>query len=468
MRLSLARLGADLECTVCVACSSNCVGMKVTHGLFALALAGMAATDRVVQRTKRTGLGLLDPASGLSALYSVFAAKADARRTIGLLAVAPVEWQVLLRPSQGSNMPLFFSDVATDARPATTLSAVQRPSLMGALLDAADPASASVGSSTVHPPSSHHTGMRMLAQFEALATVQGVILKVVHDILGSAIDPFQPFMEAGLDSLGAQLFYQHPVCMLRTKCCALRRCTASRASCCRASARLSRPSSCAGTIELRNALGAVFGVELAPTAVLDYPNVAALAGHLAGIVLPSPSGDTYSQQSGPWEYQHTVPTVAGVPTAVEQAPPLAALRAVSYHVPQGRTDASFSADAPCGKEHTHAWSSSISPIAEPECATLESCTSCLQWCLWSGGTWMHLWPARPMRLRHALVHLCLVPSCSTLQHWASPLLRPRSWTRSSACSCSKLHRLCTSSVLLRAMSLCARTAVPLQLQSAQA
>ncbi|PSC68804.1 type I polyketide synthase [Micractinium conductrix] len=82
----------------------------------------MAATDRVVQRTKRTGLGLLDPASGLSALYS-------------------------------------------------------------------------------------------------------------------------PFMEAGLDSLG--------------------------------------------TIELRNALGAVFGVELAPTAVLDYPNVAALAGHLAGIVLPT-------------------------------------------------------------------------------------------------------------------------------------------------------------------------------------
>ena len=143
MRLSLARLGADLECTACVACSSNCVGMKVTHGLFALALAGMAATDRVVQRTKRTGLGLLDPASGLSALYSVFAAKADARRTIWLLAVAPVEWQVLLRPSQGSNMPLFFSDVATDARPATTLSAVQRPPLDGALPDAADPASGS-------------------------------------------------------------------------------------------------------------------------------------------------------------------------------------------------------------------------------------------------------------------------------------------------------------------------------------
>ena len=47
----------------------------------------------LLENANLAGLGLLDPASGLSALYSVFAAKADARRTIGLLAVAPVEWQ---------------------------------------------------------------------------------------------------------------------------------------------------------------------------------------------------------------------------------------------------------------------------------------------------------------------------------------------------------------------------------------
>ena len=163
----------------------------------------MAAADRVVQQTKRTGLGLLDPASGLSALYSVFSAKADACSAFGLLAVAPVEWQVLLRPLQNSSVLQFFSDVASDARQADALLTVQHTSGDGALPATPDPASASVDCGIVSPPQSLHTGVHKLAQFQTQATVQEVILKVAHDVLGSAIDPFQPFMEAGLDSLGA-------------------------------------------------------------------------------------------------------------------------------------------------------------------------------------------------------------------------------------------------------------------------
>ena len=58
----------------------------------------------------------------------------------------------------------------------------------------------------------------------------------VEGILGAAVPLSQPFMEAGLDSLGA--------------------------------------------VDLRNALGARFGVELPATATFDHPTVAAMAAHV--------------------------------------------------------------------------------------------------------------------------------------------------------------------------------------------
>ena len=41
-------------------------------------------------------------------------------------------------------------------------------------------------------------------------------------------------------------------------------------------------------MELRNTLISSFGVELPATAILDYPTIDALAGHIATLVAPAP------------------------------------------------------------------------------------------------------------------------------------------------------------------------------------
>jgi acyl carrier protein len=65
------------------------------------------------------------------------------------------------------------------------------------------------------------------------------VLEVVAELLGERVAADQPLMEAGLDSIGA--------------------------------------------VELRNAVAAKFGVELAATATLDHPTAAALAAHLVAL-----------------------------------------------------------------------------------------------------------------------------------------------------------------------------------------
>ena len=61
---------------------------------------------------------------------------------------------------------------------------------------------------------------------------------MIHGVLGTAVAADQPLMEAGLDSLGS--------------------------------------------VELRNALGSAFGLELPATVTFDYPTPAALAAFLVG------------------------------------------------------------------------------------------------------------------------------------------------------------------------------------------
>lgn len=66
----------------------------------------------------------------------------------------------------------------------------------------------------------------------------GQVLGVARSIVGNAVTPEQPLMEAGLDSLGA--------------------------------------------VELRNALAARSSLDLPPTLTFDYPTVAAIAAFLTG------------------------------------------------------------------------------------------------------------------------------------------------------------------------------------------
>lgn len=70
-------------------------------------------------------------------------------------------------------------------------------------------------------------------------------MDLVTTVLGAAPSGDQPLMEAGLDSLGA--------------------------------------------VDLRNSMTSVFGVELPPTATLDYPTVDALAKFIASSVVPPDS-----------------------------------------------------------------------------------------------------------------------------------------------------------------------------------
>ena len=77
---------------------------------------------------------------------------------------------------------------------------------------------------------------------QTAAAAAGDVLRrvaaVVAGVLGKHVEPGEPLMEAGLDSLGA--------------------------------------------VELRNSLGSEFRTEMPATVTFDYPSVSALAGYLAG------------------------------------------------------------------------------------------------------------------------------------------------------------------------------------------
>ena len=105
--------------------------------------------------------------------------------------------------------------------------------------------------------------------------------ELLAELLGEAVPPDMPLMEAGLDSIGA--------------------------------------------VELRNAVGARFGVELPATATFDYPTAHALAAHVAARAGPNPgdraqgsAGEGLQEQSG-WG----VPTDGGMEEIAAQVQEIA-------------------------------------------------------------------------------------------------------------------------------------------------
>lgn len=111
--------------------------------------------------------------------------------------------------------------------------------------------------------------------------VQRRVAGIAAGVLGSAVDPGAPLMDAGLDSLGA--------------------------------------------VEFRAELAAAFGVELAPTAVLDYPTVSALAAHIHGLCSEKSegSGSMHAEDDGDGSscLEEGMPAaLAGVPVAAAPEP----------------------------------------------------------------------------------------------------------------------------------------------------
>ena len=253
----------------------------------------MAADEAVAQRARRTGLALIDPQLGLSGLHTVMSTLASPYAAAALVAAVPVEWGVLLRASKGA-VPFFFADLAPESKPQLPSSQPQ-PQLLRLAAEQTskisgrhrrDMAQQRAGSSRHR--SRRHQRLEQPVEASASAglseeSVQAAVLDVTASILGAQVAPTQPLMEAGLDSLG--------------KCCSVISSVSVSAERKHAD-RSVIPG--AGAVELRNALGSKFGVELPPTVIFDFPSVAALAGHLA-TTLAVPSAPALLGMSGDFQ-----------------------------------------------------------------------------------------------------------------------------------------------------------------------
>lgn len=259
--------------------------------------AGMALDPLVVQRAKRTGLGLLSPEKGLDGLHAMLGCVA--RRPI--MAAVPIAWPTLLGNNNSGMIPHFFIEFWHDHKPV-------REKLEYANGDGRQ----------VEAPTRHHT-----------VNVEAVVLEVARRVVGADVDMNQPLMQAGLDSLASvelrnalnstlgidlpiTTIFDYPTpSALATMITATL--TTARTSSLESNALQGSGASevvqaqvmsavhtvlgrtidpdeplmqagldSLGAVELRNALNTTFGIDFPATIVMDFPTVASLVGHITG------------------------------------------------------------------------------------------------------------------------------------------------------------------------------------------
>ena len=218
----------------------------------------MAIKNNLLPRIIKSGLGVLAPGAGVSAL----AAALSSTPLPAQLVVSPFEWAKLMQGA--THVFPIFSEYATHFKPTThslaAPTAVQRLRPL--------PAAPTQGVGILQAGSSKMgTNGTTTAQAPAASTKAAVVEKmtaVVASVMGKGVDSSQPLMEAGLDSLGA--------------------------------------------VELRTSLGQQFGQELPATVVFDYPTILQLATYMASLATPS----------HPEAALQTVPLVSGAPVMCMQ------------------------------------------------------------------------------------------------------------------------------------------------------
>ncbi|KAL4457258.1 hypothetical protein ABPG75_012123 [Micractinium tetrahymenae] len=189
---------------------------------------GGMATAAVAARLEAKGVGLVQPHDGLRLLSHLVNGSTVAASTAAALApLVAIDWRRMLSPAQQRSP--FFAAVLPPAAPSSSarkppVSVQHMHSPPTALLQ---PAAA--GAAAPAGPSMQH--------------IQEQLLALVAGLIGGSMEPTAAFMSAGLDSLGS--------------------------------------------LELRNAVAAQFGVELPATVTFDYPTPASLAAYVHSQLLPA-------------------------------------------------------------------------------------------------------------------------------------------------------------------------------------
>jgi short-subunit dehydrogenase len=214
-----AAANAALEGWTAVLSQHGVASTAVQWGAWA---AGMAADEAIVQRAKRTGLGLLQPSSGFDALAIIM-------RTVGslfngMMAAVPVDWHTLLKVRLW-HPPIYFllcrllnlPDTIAKLSLSFPFSLImwqqgEAPFFYGEFASRSqlDIAAPSATDSAVVPAPARHArrerkglaGAKEHLGAVPVASLAATVGEVARQILGSDVSTSQPLMEAGLDSLG--------------------------------------------------------------------------------------------------------------------------------------------------------------------------------------------------------------------------------------------------------------------------